>query len=108
MGDFIDDSKSKGAQDHPLYSIDRDHLDRLLGKDFPDNADIVDLARLFIRYKGYPGVLDLQEDIKKIMQLWDLSDQILNERAKKVWQEGYRPGRDLQDGLGSSLDTSAE
>ena len=42
------------------------------------------------------------------MQLWDLSDQILNERAKKVWQAGYRPGRDLQDGLGSSFDTSAE
>ncbi len=108
MVDFEGDSKSMDAQNHPLYSIDRDHLDRLLAKDYPESADIVDLARLLIRYKGFPGVLDIQKDIKKIMQLWGLSLEALNEKAKKLWQEGYRPGRGLQGGLGSGFDTSDE
>ncbi len=108
MADFLDDFKSMGGQNHPLYSIDRDHLDRLLAKDSPDSSDIVDLARLFIRYRGFPGVLDLQEDIKKVMTSWNLSGEMLNEKAKKLWQEGYRPGRNIQAGLGSGFDTTDE
>lgn len=92
-------------QNHPLYSIDRDHIDRLLAKECPDDGDIVDLARLFLRYAGFPGASDLQDDMNKLLRLWGLSTESLNEQARKIWGDGYRPGRKVDDVVGSGFDT---
>ena len=77
MGSFEEDSTSLGGQNHPLYSIDRDHLDRLLANDSPSNVDIVDLARLHIRYQGFPGALDLQEDTRTLVKATNLLPQVI-------------------------------
>ena len=92
-------------QNHPLYSIDRDHIDRLLAKEKPEDGDIVDLARLFSRYEGFPGALDLQNDMTKALKLWGLSRESLNVRARTIWQGGFRPGRKVDDVVGSGFDT---
>ncbi len=92
-------------QNHPLYSTDRDHIDRLLAKESPDKRDIVDLARLYLRYEGFPGAKDLQEDMNKALKLWGLTRDILNESAREIWEEGYRPGRSTSDSVGSGFDT---
>ncbi len=92
-------------QNHPLYSIDRDHIDGLLAKELPQEEDIVDLARLFLRYEGFPGALDLQADMNRILKLWGMSREILNEKAKKIWEDGFRPGRNAEDAVGSGFDT---
>ncbi len=93
-------------QNHPLYIIDRENLDRLLVKDSPENSDLVDLARLFLRYEGFPGAYDLKEDMKKILSAWGLSRDTLNNRVRQIWQSGYRPGSQQEDGVGSGFDTS--
>jgi len=92
-------------QNHPLYSIDRDHIDRLLAKELPEDGDIVDLARLFLRYEGFPGALDLQEDLNKTLKLWGFSRENLNARARNIWESGFRPGRKTIDAVGSGFDT---
>ena len=92
-------------QNHPLHSIDRDYLDGLLAKEMPDDGDIVDLARLFLRYEGFPGASDLQDDMKKILRLWGLSRESLNAKARKTWESGFRPGRNTQEAVGSGFDT---
>ena len=92
-------------QNHPLYSIDRDHIDRLLAKEEPEDCDIVDLARLFLRYEGFPGALDLQEDMSKALKLWGLSRETLNIKARTIWEAGFRPGRTVDDVVGSGFDT---
>ena len=92
-------------QNHPLYSIDRDHIDRLLAKELPEDGDIVDLARLFLRYEGFPGALDLQEDLNKTLKLWGVSRETLNARARSIWESGFRPGKKAADAVGSGFDT---
>ncbi len=93
-------------QNHPLYRIDREHIDRLLSKDSPGEEDLVDLARLLMRYEGFPGAEDLQEDMNKTLNLWGLNRDSLNEKVRGVWERGYRPGQGSDDSVGSGFDTS--
>ena len=76
--DLTTDANSMKEQNHPLYSIDRDHVDRLMGKEMPEDEDIVELARLLIRYEGFPGARDIQDDMSKTLNLWGLTRETLN------------------------------
>ncbi len=94
-------------QNHPLYSTDRQSVDRFLAKDSPDDDDLVDLARLLVRYRGFPGAVDLQEDMVRVLDLWGLTQETLNACTKKLWEEGFRPGKNQKgDVVGSSFDTA--
>jgi len=50
-------------QRHPQYTKDRQVLNNLLAQNSPSNRDFADLARLTIRYKGFMGAKDIQEDL---------------------------------------------
>ncbi len=93
-------------QNHPLYNIDRENIDRLLAKHSPEDSDLVDLARLLNRYDGFPGASDLHADMEKILKFWEISREQLNDRAREIWEGGFRPGRQVDDVLGSGFDTS--
>tara|TARA_Y100001968_G_scaffold113054_1_gene102433 strand:+ start:108 stop:425 length:318 start_codon:yes stop_codon:yes gene_type:complete len=93
-------------QNHPLYSIDRENLNRLLAKKSPLDEDFVDLARLFNRYEGFIGADDLQVDLKKILKLWGLNRDTLNIKTREIWSKGFRPGQNISKGIGSGFDTS--
>ena len=67
---------------HPLYSIDRDNLNRLLSVNTPNDDDMVEIARLFIRYEDFPGAKDLKMDMLKILQMWGITKEVLNESRK--------------------------
>ncbi len=95
-------------QNHPLYSIDRENVDRLLSIKSPEDGDFVELARLFIRYEGFPGALDIQEDLTKTLSFWGIVREELNEKTKKIWGDGFRPGQNANEGVGSGFDTSDE
>ena len=92
-------------QNHPLYSIDRDHIDGLLAKEFPEDKDIAELARLFLRYEGFPGAPDLHDDMNKILKLWGFTREVLNVKARGIWEGGFRPGQRPSDVVGSGFDT---
>ena len=66
----MNDCELMGEQNHPLYSKDRDHIDRLMAKESPAEGDLAELARLLIRYEGFPGAEDLKEDMMKIMKFF--------------------------------------
>ena len=100
------ESSDAPAQSHPLEAIDRDHLDRLLSRDRPDDGDLVELARLFIRYEGFPGAEALQRDLQRLLTLWKISRDDLNRRARQIWAGGFRPGAAADEAVGSGFDTS--
>ncbi len=102
----MDSSTSEQRQNHPLYATDREKVDSLLAKTSPAEADLVDLARLLIRYEGFPGALDLIEDMNKILKLWDLTKSDLNQKTRLIWEKGYRPGNQSEESVGSGFDTS--
>ena len=94
-------------QQHPLYASDRDLVDSLLATQVPVDAQLVDLGRLLMRYSGFPGALDLQDDLLKTLRLWGLSRAELNQRCRAIWAGGYRPGADAQEqAVGSGFDTA--
>ena len=96
----------KEEQCHPLHSIDRKILNKLLAIDSPKDEDLINLSRLLIRYEGFPGAEDLQVDMKKILNAWNLSVEKLNLRTREIWSKGFRPGSNSDEVLGSGFDTS--
>lgn len=94
-------------QQHPLYASDRDLVDQLLATQEPADGQLVDLGRLLMRYSGFPGALDLQDDLEKTLRLWGLSRAELNSRCRAIWEGGYRPGAEVApQSVGSGFDTS--
>jgi len=95
------------AQNHPLYSTDRENLDRLMGIDSPGSIDFVELARLLIRYQDFKGADDLILDMEKLLKKWDLNRFKLEEITRKIWSDGFRPTSSTSpDNVGSGFDTS--
>ena len=94
------------GQNHPLYETDRLLLNRLISKNNPAEADLIDLARLFMRYEDFPGAKDIQIDLVKILKLWGITRDQLNSSTRSIWAKGFRPGVSSEEMLGSSFDTS--
>ena len=92
---------------HPLHASDRDIVDRLLAASDPGDAELVDLGRLLMRYSGFPGARDIQDDLEKTLRLWGLSREQLNARCRSIWAGGYRPGAEAApQAVGSGFDTA--
>ncbi|MEY4351911.1 MAG: hypothetical protein RLZZ609_152 [Cyanobacteriota bacterium] len=98
------------GQSHPLYSQDRQTVDRLLAAETPSDGDLVDAARLLSRYEGFPGAFDLQSDLERAIRLWGLNRESLQARTRALWQGGYRPGAGASgaEPVGSGFDASSE
>ena len=95
------------AQNHPLYSTDRENLDRLIGRDSPSSLDFVELARLLIRYKDFKGAEDLNLDMEKLLKKWSINREELDGITRKIWSDGFRPTNSTSpDNVGSGFDTS--
>ena len=95
------------SQNHPLYSTDRENLDRLIGIETPGAIDLVELARLIIRYQDFKGAEDLNSDIGKLLKKWGLNRNELEEKTRKIWSEGFIPqSSPSSDNVGSGFDTS--
>ena len=85
-------------QKHPQHHRDRAVVDNLL-KDKPSDLNRVELARLIIRYRGFPGAFDIQKDLKKMMQDWNETEESLFEKTRKIHAKGkiYRGGESEQE-----------
>ena len=94
-------------QNHPLYSTDRENLDRLCSIDSPTSNNFVELARLIIRYQDFRGAEDLNSDMEKLLKKWNINRDKLEEITRKLWAEGFRPtSNSSSDNVGSGFDTS--
>jgi len=95
------------AQNHPLYSTDRENLDRLCSVDSPTSNHFVELARLIIRYQDFIGAEDLNADMEKLLKKWGINRVELEAITRKIWSEGFRPSsHSTTDNVGSGFDTS--
>tara|TARA_Y100001968_G_scaffold176354_1_gene161588 strand:+ start:328 stop:639 length:312 start_codon:yes stop_codon:yes gene_type:complete len=95
------------SQNHPLYSTDRKNLDRLCSIDTPSPIDFVELARLLIRYQDFKGAEDLNLDMQKLLKKWNINQEMLEEKTRQIWSEGFRPSSSSSpDNVGSGFDTS--
>jgi hypothetical protein len=71
-------------QQHPQWSLDRQTVDILLAASDPTDHNLVELARLRIRYQGFPGARDIQADLDKVLEQWDLTEAALFEKTRQI------------------------
>ena len=93
-------------QTHPLNAIDKKIIDSLITKSKPEDFDFINLARLINRYDNFPGEIEIKEDIKKTLKFWNISEDILFSKTKKLWSNNFRPSSSTKDLIGSGFDTS--
>ena len=74
-------------QRHPQYNKDRAIIDTLLHFFF-FFYNLAELARLKIRYRGFPGAKDIQEDLEKVMQNWQLTEEKLYQKTREIHSKG--------------------
>ena len=70
-------------QQHPLWSRDRQIMDALLTGE-PTDLNLAELARLRIRYQGFPGARDIQTDLDKALKRWNLTESALYEKTRQI------------------------
>lgn len=70
-------------QQHPLWSRDRQVVNTLL-QEQPTDYNLAELARLKIRYSGFPGARDIQQDLEKVMKLWNFTEATLFAKTREI------------------------
>ncbi|MDX2243025.1 MAG: DUF3288 family protein [Leptolyngbyaceae cyanobacterium bins.302] len=85
-------------QQHPQWQSDRQSVDALLaGK--PTDYNLAELARLRIRYRGFPGARDIQADLETVLENWDLTEEELFAKTRQI-----HATQQIYKGLGSQRD----
>jgi hypothetical protein len=94
----MDSVEKTQDQQHPQYKRDRASVDTLLASEATD-YNLSELARLIIRYRGFPGARDIQSDLKKVLQQWNHSEKTLYEQTRKIYAKGkvYRKQKSAQE-----------
>ena len=69
-------------QTHPLHATDKNIIDSLITKEKPEDLDLVNLARLINRYTNFPGEIEIQNDLKKILSFWKITKTSFFENKK--------------------------
>lgn len=74
---------------HPQYAKDRELLNRLIQDasqvPLPDLV-LVEVARLRIRYRGFPGASDIQQDLDSLIQQWRMTEAELFAQTRRIHQ----------------------
>ena len=84
-------------QQHPQEKPDKEIVERLLQQE-PNDYNRAELARLRIRYCGFPGAREIQKKLDTVLQKWQLTEEEIFEFTRQLHQVGqvYRRGRDAQ------------
>jgi len=83
---MIESSGGKDQQ-HPLYNRDRPLIDILLAQDATD-YNLSELARMRVRYQGFPGARDIQTNLDQVLQRWGLTEAELFAKTRQIHNQG--------------------
>ncbi|MDJ0902746.1 MAG: DUF3288 family protein [Xenococcus sp. MO_188.B8] len=71
-------------QIHPREKKDREAIDRLLQGE-PNEYNLLELARLKIRYQGFPGARAIQTDLQTVLNKWQLTEDQLYQKTREIY-----------------------
>lgn len=80
-------------QQHPQEKHDSEIVERLLQEERSDYF-LCELARLRIRYCGFPGAREIQKNLDTILLRWKMTEEQLFELTRRLHSSGqfYRHG----------------
>ncbi len=76
-------TSDRREQQHPLYGSDRQIVNTILSGE-PTDLNLAELARLKIRYRGFPGARDIQKDLDKTLANWQLTEEQLFDKTREL------------------------
>jgi Protein of unknown function (DUF3288) len=76
--------QSKLPQRHPQENIDRAIVNQLLESDPKEPMALAELARLLIRYRGFPGAAEIQANLAGILTKWQLTEEELFAKTREL------------------------
>lgn len=50
----------------------------------PTDFNLAELARLMVRYQGFPGGRDIQTDLATVLKKWQLTPETLFEKTREI------------------------
>jgi len=74
-------------QQHPQEKKDGEVVERLLGESATDN-NLAEIARLRVRYGGFPGARNMQRNLDIVLERWNLTEEGLFELTRQIHLEG--------------------
>ncbi|NJL01755.1 MAG: DUF3288 family protein [Spirulinaceae cyanobacterium SM2_1_0] len=74
-------------QQHPQEQTDQALVERILQAGQTDQ-NLIEVARLHIRYQNFPGARALQQQLAQILQAWGLSETELMARSRQLYVSG--------------------
>ncbi|MBE9125072.1 MULTISPECIES: DUF3288 family protein [unclassified Coleofasciculus] len=80
-------------QQHPQEKRDREIVACLL-QETDSDRNKAELARLRVRYTGFPGAREIQRHLDAVLQRWQLTEEQLFEMTRKIHATGqaYKRG----------------
>jgi Protein of unknown function (DUF3288) len=76
--------QSKLPQRHPQENIDRAIVNQLLESDPKEPMALAELARLLIRYRGFPGAAEIQANLDRLLTKWQLTEDELFAKTREL------------------------
>jgi Protein of unknown function (DUF3288) len=76
--------QSKLPQRHPQENIDRAIVNQLLESDPKEAMALAELARLLIRYRGFPGAAEIQANLERLLTKWQLTEEELFAKTREL------------------------
>jgi Protein of unknown function (DUF3288) len=79
-------SQEPTPQKHPQERRDREVLNLIAQSPADDPLALVELARLRIRYEGFPGAIEIKETLDQILHRWNLTEAELFAKTRAIHQ----------------------
>jgi hypothetical protein len=74
-------------QQHPQYKTDRALVSQIAQDGTPSPFNLAEIARLRVRYDGFPGARDIQADLDTILKTWGLTEAELFAKTRELHQQ---------------------
>ncbi len=71
-------------QIHPREKKDRAVIDKLLQGE-PNDYNLLELARMTIRYRDFPGAREIQTDLETVLNKWQLTEEELYQKTRDIY-----------------------
>lgn len=91
-------SQENQEQLHPLANKDWAIVSSLLDGE-PTDYNLAELARLIIRYRGFPGAKNIKAGLEELLTKWNLTEEELFEKTRNIHSKGgvYRAKSDAEE-----------
>jgi Protein of unknown function (DUF3288) len=75
---------SNKQQNHPQEKKDRETINQIVQGNAEDPLNLAELARLRIRYQGFPGALAIKDSLDQILKKIGITEAELFEKTRQI------------------------